>query len=163
MTTTESTTMIVHPGTGEAIDLATATTTDLAGRMEELSELLSDLGAFRRALINELAGRLDAAGRRSATVGEFTIATNAPTEEIVDVATLREALEQLVDERVITRDAIDAVIVTPDPKPPAPRVDKRALNVLRRTDNSQLADAIDQATSRAKTNRTIKIERIPSR
>jgi hypothetical protein len=150
---------VVIPVTGEVLDLSTVTTTDVVDAVERVAGYLDELAAVRQALIDEVARRLDAAGSRSAEVAGVRLETNAPTEEVYDVDRLLEALRPLVAAGVLEETAVRELVVRPIPKIPAPRVDKRRLNVLRRSANPRLIEALDAARSVIPTRRTLKIER----
>lgn len=158
-----TTDLIVHPATGEVIDLNAATTTELAAGIEAIRGLLDDLNDFRRALINELAGRLDKRGARSAVVGDIKLTTNAPTQEHYDPTVLKAALLDLADEDLIEPELVDEVVKTVTKTVTEVKVDKRLVNNLKRSDDDRIKAAVTAATSISHTNRTISIERTPSR
>lgn len=151
---------LVHPTTGEVLDLAGATTTELAAGLVELDELLSELGAFRQAAVDEVARRMDRVNTRTERVGEWELETNAPTTETYAVDVLRERLAPLVEAGTIDQELVDRLVTTPAPKPPEPRVDKRELNKLKRTTDRDVLAAIAAARTINPQRRNLKLRRI---
>lgn len=162
MTTTQeqASSIVVHPATGEALDLPAMATDVLATGLEELGELLSELGAFRQRIVDELAGRMDRVNTRSERVGRFELETNAPTEETYSAPLLRAELTGLVAEGIIDRELLDRVITYPTPKPPEARVDKREVNKLKRSTDQRVLNAIAAARTINPNRRTMKVRRV---
>jgi hypothetical protein len=150
--------LAVIPVTGEVV-AQTATTTELVAALELIDSYVDDLRDVRQTLVDEAARRLDANGVRSAEVGDLKLATNPPAEDRYDVRRLRENLEPLIEAGKLDAALLDALIVTPDPKPVEPRVDRRRLNVLLKSDDRELLAALAGARDRVTTRRTLKIER----
>lgn len=158
-TTTDEpgTALIVHPTTGEALDLKGATTTDLAEAILELGDLYARLGVFKDRITSEIAARMDKMNSRTEGVGRYKIVVNAPTTETYPVPTLRAALQKLIDDDQLEAGVLDKVIVTPEPKAPEPRVDQREINKLKRHPNPRVQAAIAKARDVQPAKRTAKI------
>lgn len=151
---------LVLPLTGEVIDLAEATTTDLAEAVDRLAALDVELRAARQAIADELAGRLDSANSRSERVGDWMLETNPPTSEEYLVDVLRDRLTALVDDGTLDPVVLSRVIVTPAPKPPAARVDKREVNKLKKSTDRRVLAALTAARAIRNNSRTIKVARL---
>ena len=93
---------VIVPNTGELLDLAEVTTTDIAETLGWLSDREAEWRRFRRAASDELAERLDHEGRRSADVDGYRIEVNAPTERKWDEFRLQSVLNRLVDRELIS-------------------------------------------------------------
>jgi hypothetical protein len=159
MTHAATTVAVVEPVTGEALELESMAPTELAERLEALDELRGRLGDYRRALIDEAASRLDAENTRKRIFGDFELETNAPSEETYTPARVRAALAPLVAAGKLTAEALDRILVTPDPAPPAERVDKRELNKLKRSPDGDVLRAIHAARDVRPATRTLKVNR----
>jgi hypothetical protein len=151
----------VHPATGELVNLTAADPADLAIGLEGASDLLDDLYAFRQAIVDELARRADARGRRTVTLGPIDVEVNAPTVDDYSVERLEAELEPLVDAGILDRELVDELIVQP-PRPPAPpaKVDKRRVNALLKSDDRRILGALAAARTRRTQKRTAKITRL---
>jgi hypothetical protein len=150
-------TALIHPATGEAVDLAGAAPAELGRTLDELAVLTDALREFRRDVELELVRRIDATGRRTAELGGYKLETNAPVEETYSVEDVERELRPLVDRGIVPRETLEALVVYPKPKPPEPRVDKRVLNSLKLSDNAELVRALGAARRRTNARRTLKI------
>lgn len=158
--TTTDVATIVDPVTGEAIKLGEYTTDSLALIADRAGGILAELAAFRQRLNDELAARLDAMGTRTADVGEWRLEANAPTSEEYRLDVLRTGLTEAAKAGARLEEGIlDRVIVTPEPKPPEPRIDKRVVNNLKRSDDRRVLAAIAEARTVVNNRRTVKISR----
>ena len=83
------------PTTGELIHL-NADTTELAAARDNIDEAIGSWSTTRSILDEELTNRMDAANRRSAKVGPFTIEVNAPEKVDWDGGSLYRRLQKLV-------------------------------------------------------------------
>lgn len=149
--------LIVQPITGEAIELADWRADRLAGELEDVDDLRYRVNAYRDAIVAELARRADARGARKVRVDGVEYEVNAPTEEAYDPGRLMAALAPLVADGTIDQELVDALVVTPPPKRPAPRVDRRRVNTLKRSTNRRLLAALAAARVVAPARRTVKI------
>ena len=151
---------LIHPFTGELVDLGALTTDAIAAALVGFEAELGRVRGFGDALKSELVARLDRRNTRSADVGGFHLETNAPTETDYRLDVLREELAALaaLDDPPIDREVLDAVIVTPPPSTPAPRVDKREVNKLRRHSDPRVVAAIAKASAVKGVNRTLKVK-----
>lgn len=150
---------LVIPLTGEVIDLDKAATTDLCEARQRLQDLTSDAGRVVAYLGEELARRLDAANKRTATVGEWDLEANAPTTDEYLLDVLTEELCRLVEAKVLESQVVGEVIVTPPPAKPSPRVDKRELNKLKRHPDPRVRQAIGKARVRKTNRRSVRMTR----
>jgi hypothetical protein len=96
--------MIVHPRTGELLDLKTVQTDALLEARDLLSDHERQTREVRRSVDDELIRRADHEGRRSITFSEFTVEVTAPTEKQWDMRALRETLATLVERDLISDD-----------------------------------------------------------
>lgn len=103
-------TYAVNPLTGEAVELATATTDVLAAHRDAIRDARDALNAWAAQLDTELTARLDHEAKRSAMVGGYVIKATAPTVRETDEMALRAALEELRDEGVISAAAVDNAV-----------------------------------------------------
>lgn len=152
--------LVVLPGTGEVIDLKATTTTGLADGFELIRGLELELSDAKRAVVNEVARRLDLENSRTVDLfaGEvhYTLKTNAPSVEEYPLDRLREVLEVAVANELISADVVDRIITTPEPVEPAPRVDKRELNKLIK--RPELERLVARVRIRKPQNRTLSVE-----
>lgn len=156
----EAKALAVRPDTGEVVDLASATTTELADIVREASAHMDKVADFRREVIAEATARMDLENSRTVHLDAgdriYTLVTNAPEEESYPLPKLRAALAEAVEKGLISQAAMDKVIFTPDPKPPEPKVAKAELNkLLRRGD---VARIIAPVRVRNPQNRTLKVD-----
>lgn len=160
MSSTTSKAIIIHPVSGEVLELETATTTDVAEALARLGDLYNDLAAFKTRLVDEIAGRMDKANARTETVGNYKIEVNAPRTEAYPVPTMRQALQELVDAGALEASVLDRVITTPEPKEPEPRVELREVNKLKRHGDPRVQAAIARVRDVQPARRTAKITRL---
>lgn len=149
---------VMHPASGELVDLD-APTTDLAAGLEALDDLIDGLGDFRQVVVEEVTRRMDAYNSRTEHVGQYVLETNAPVTETYPLRQLRKALEGLVEANVLEAGVIDRVIKQPPPQPQDPKVDKRELNKLKGHGNPRVAAALGAVRERHPQRRTLKIKR----
>lgn len=154
---TENTPAVVHPVTGELVDVRTATPAALADALEDYGTMRDRLEDFREAIVAEVARRADARGKRTVELAGVTFEVNAPTEEAYDVGRLRAELEPLVADGTIDEELLDELIVTPPPKPQPVRVDRRRVAALKRSTEPRLLAAIARARTVVGTRRTAKV------
>ena len=101
---------VVVPGTGELVDLKAMPTDEIAGMVNRVSEAQGEIARFKRAASDELASRLDHEGRRSATVGDYHVSVNAPSEKQWDVHKLKTTLAAFVHQGLISEVKAEACI-----------------------------------------------------
>jgi hypothetical protein len=94
--------VIPHPGTGEALDVKRQPTDLLSHFHDMLAERERDLRTHRRAVDDELVERMDHEGVRTFHGSDFTIEVSKPTERQWDIELLRETLDRLVRDGIIS-------------------------------------------------------------
>lgn len=149
--------VIVHPITGEVIDLAASPTDQIAAAFEDIGVLVQQVIDVRQALADELARRLDTVNTRNEQVGDWLIEVNAGTEEVYAVAPMRAALEPLVTAGVLDAEVLRRVITYPAPKAPDARVDKREVNKLKRHPDPSVQAALAQARTISPVKRKVQV------
>jgi|tagenome__1003787_1003787.scaffolds.fasta_scaffold20860149_2 hypothetical protein len=151
---------IVHPATGEVLDLAEATTTDLADWRIGLIDLRRALDSLASDLDQEIANRLDYEGKRSARIGAFDIAVDAPTVVAFDVYQLGIELEALVQDGRISRAVAERAIKTEVKRSAV----MRECNALLRHADSEVRGAIERVrTENERQRRYVKVARRTTR
>lgn len=146
----------VNPLTGEVVGLAQSTQ-DLAKVLARFDADLLEAAAFRRALVDELVGRLDRANKRKARIDDVELETNAPTEVDYRVDVLADGLKDLVEAGKIEPEVAGEVIKTPAPKVPEPKVYKAEVNKLVARGDQAITAVIVKARVVKNVNRTLKV------
>lgn len=152
--------LVHHPATGEVLDLADATTTELAAAAGRALADVDEILAFRQKIVDEVAGRMDRENTRTAVVGNLKLTTNAPTTETYPVPLVRAALVELStgDDAPLEPGVVDRVIDHPPPKPQDPVVRKAELNKLKAHPDPRVPMALLRAMTRNPQRRTLKVE-----
>lgn len=148
---------LVHPASGEVLELKGAASADLAKAVDELAELNDRLALFGRAVVAELVERADRDVTRKLTAGPYIVEVNAPTDELYDLGVLREELDGLVKANLITQEAADRCIRVGAPKVPPPAADKRELNKLKRHPSDDVKRAVGKARRVVPTRRNARV------
>jgi len=102
--------LIVHPGTGEVLDLATAPTDQIADWRLELVEAKRSLDSLAEDLDLELGRRIDLEAVRTVHIAGYDLTIDAPTFAEYDLPRLGIALEALVEDGRISRAAAERAI-----------------------------------------------------
>lgn len=160
--TTPAEGVIVHPATSETINPRELNGNDLAQLLEDVRTMSAMVYEFRDALVAEVCRRADMTGQRTIELHGCKFEVNAPTEDVYEPEHVRAQLEPLVESGVIDQSMIDHLIVRPEPKPPAERVDKRRLNAILKTDDRELLHALSLARVRVVNRRTAKLIERPT-
>lgn len=148
----------LDPRNGELVDLTALELGGLAELLEDVEHFIGLAGAFRRAVVDEGARRLDRLNARKERVGNVELETNAPTVVEYREDVLRASLEELVEAGDLEAPALARIFPTPKPPPPPkPKLDKRELNKLKA--NPAVAGVIAAASVRSPTTRTLKVRR----
>ena len=106
--------MIPHPVTGEALDLANASTEDIAGMLAGLAEMRTRLSDFEDQAGAEILRRLDAEARWTLHLGNgLTVKAPSPDAgtEKYPADVLHDSLAALIGEDTITEDAASRALV----------------------------------------------------
>jgi hypothetical protein len=94
---------LIVPGTGEVVDLQTASEVQLAEVFDAVHDAEQQIRGQKRELVEEIARRLDRDGRRSLRIApDLKLEVNGPTEREWDLTELRGTLAELVAEGTIT-------------------------------------------------------------
>lgn len=93
---------VVHPETGELVDLKTTPTDTLADLHESFAAHERDLISYRRTVDDEIVERMDHEGVRTFKGDDFTIEVTKPTERAWNVDLLKETLDRLVSDGIIS-------------------------------------------------------------
>lgn len=93
---------IVHPQTGELLDIRNEPTNVLADLHESFMAHERDLRSYRRAVDDELVERMDHEGVRTFKGDGFTIEVGKPTEREWNMDLLLETLDRLVSDGIIS-------------------------------------------------------------
>jgi hypothetical protein len=93
---------VVHPQTGEILDVKTEPTNVLADLHESFMAHERDLRSYRRTVDDELVERMDHEGLRTFHGDGFTIEVGKPTEREWNIDLLLETLDRLVSDGIIS-------------------------------------------------------------
>jgi len=102
--------LIVSPRTGEALTLYSPTV-DLAGLLADLKDYENGLKDTKRAISDELLRRLDANASWTEHLPGLKLSAPSPAPVVAyDAPALRDALLDLVDESLLTVEAVDRAV-----------------------------------------------------
>ena len=152
---------VVHPATGELLDLAGQPTDQLVELVEGARDYQAQVADFRAVVEEVICDRMDRELSRTAQVGGHRLTVNAPTRDDWDLDMLHEVLAELVERGVITGEAALAVIEQPPPKPVPERVVRVALNKLLKHPDGEVVEMLRECATQVPQRRTLKIERLP--
>lgn len=138
MTEVTQTRNAMQPGTGEIVDLAQQTTTDLAVMRDEVREMRSVISEWAHALDDEITSRLDFEGTRSAAVGAWKVTTTAPTVWETDEKALRDALLTLALGGVLSMSAVDKAVEVTE----VLKAHRRGLNALHKHADERVREVV---------------------
>lgn len=93
---------VVHPSTGEVVDLAAAATTDVADLLFSLRTRKAEIVEWEKAAKAEVVKRLAASGRKQATVGSWFMEAKAGRSREWDPDDLEATLHDLVTDGVVS-------------------------------------------------------------
>lgn len=153
MTSTEL--VVVNPATGNALDLADTATDLLAAERREVVDIKRALDQFAAALDEQLTHRLDRMGTRSATVGQWTIETKAPTVTEYPADVLRSALEDLIDADILDDAILNEVLV---PQPVTYKLNRTRLNNLLKHPDERVRDALAACAVETEQRRSVQVK-----
>lgn len=151
---------VVHPATGELLDLAGQPTDQLVELVTGAREYAAQVAEFRAQVEQVICDRMDRELSRTAIVGGHRLTVNAPTSDDWDLDRLDQVLAELVERGVITADAALAVIDQPPPKPQPERVVRAALNKLLKHPDPEVVAMLRECARAVPQRRTLKIERL---
>lgn len=139
---------VVHPLTGETLDLQTAPDENLARFLADVRDYESRLKEAKAIVSREALRRMDAGASWTLRAGDYTLkgSSPAPSEEWDEIALLSD-LHQLVDEGVITEDAAGAAVETVITY----KVRKAGINALRKLPGvAQIVDRHSQPVEKTR-------------
>lgn len=128
---------LVHPQTGEIIDLHSAASDQIAQWIESVREWEANAREAKQLAAAELHDRMDRSASWTLHAGEYTIVGESPNRVEYEVGTLRGVLGHLVEDGLITAEAADAAVKAEVTYKPA----KRGINALMKLGGA-VADAI---------------------
>lgn len=131
---------LIHPDTGELVNLEAADDVALADYLEAMAKWLESAHDATEAVEAELLRRMDAGLRWTLDTPHGRLEAPSPGTVEYDPAGLRDLLRQLVDAGRITPEAAAACWTTP--KPPEPRPAKRGVAALAKLPG--VADALER-------------------
>lgn len=151
--TTAGMDLIVHPLTGEQIDLS-ASDDQLAEWIDQASELERLLRNVKTAIGDELIGRMDRQAHWTLRTGRFKVTAPSPKPKVDwDVDQLQATLADFRDQGVIDEDAIDRAM-----KVKVTRVPQQAgLNALMKL-GTELEERIRACAAEVPAVRRVKVE-----
>jgi hypothetical protein len=146
---------LVHPLTGQALDLDNATYEDLGRMLAEIDEQKLLLQELRNLVGGEVLSRQDLEVQWTTHAGDYKLtgASKQPVEEF-DGLELRNALLELADAGVISQEAVDRAVetvITYKPK-------KAGIAALRKL-GGDVKDLIDDRAIEVPRRRYVKVER----
>jgi hypothetical protein len=97
------------PVTGECIDLA-GPDQDLAGALDRIRQLETELRSVKRAVSDELLARMDQAASWTIHAGDLTLTGQSPDRTEYDGARLAQTVDTLVAGGHITSEAAHAAV-----------------------------------------------------
>lgn len=102
---------VMDPQTGEALVLADAPTDSLAGFLDHVREIETNLREQKKAVTAEIIDRMDREAKWTGEVGDYVIKGDGPTRPTeYDAEALHAALLEYVDAGAITDAALEAAI-----------------------------------------------------
>jgi hypothetical protein len=104
--------VLAHPATGEVIQLATAPDEVLAKVLDESKLLDGRMREFNRLVQDELLARMDAVAKWTIHGEGYTLAGSSPSTSEYDVGRLRQTLDRLCAEGLLSKAAATAAIKT---------------------------------------------------
>lgn len=156
---------VLHPTTGQVINLDDLDLAGVAEHVAELDDLVLELLDLREQFTREGSRLLDRLNERTHKgIPGFKLTTNAPQTESYDVDKTREALQALVDADVLDAAVLETVIETAEPYTvtPDPKLRKAEINKLKKHPNPAVAKALGAVRVLEPQKRTFKVERLPS-
>lgn len=103
--------IVVHPATGEVLDLQRADLEQLGRWLLEARELDEQMRSEKRRVVAELLSRMDREARYTLRAADLELKGDGPEAPIeYDVLPLRQALAEFVEAEVITQEALDRAI-----------------------------------------------------
>jgi hypothetical protein len=145
---------VVSPASGEVLTLA-APTGDLAGWLADVREWESNLREAKRIVQAEILARLDKQASWTTHEAGLKISGDSPAPtEIWDGAELRTALLELVDEDLLSIEAVDAAVQTVVTYKPA----KAGISKLRKL-GGRVADVVDSLCQTVERERRVTVSR----
>jgi hypothetical protein len=145
---------LVHPLTGEAIDLAHAPDEEIARFLDGLKEHKAQIQEAQHIVTAEVLRRMDLDARYTRRAGPYVFNSSSPEPTVeYDALPLREDLLELVDQRQLTIDAVDRTV-----EPVVTyKVKKSGINALRKI--PAVREIIDRHGHQVEKNRYVSVTR----
>lgn len=115
---------VVIPLTGEAVELASAGTDDLADAIDRIRDLESQLRSAKRQLADEAVARMDAACQWTLAGEDWKLSAPSPGRVEWDAHRLAAVLARMVVDGQVPREAAEQAVVV------EPKVKVAGLNAL---------------------------------
>ena len=146
---------VIHPVTGEFLQLDTLHVDRLANLLADIKDLESRLREMKSLASREVLRRQDREAKWTTPAGGYVLKGSSPTPtEEWDELALREDLYQLVDNGVITEEAADAAVETVVTY----KVRKAGINALRKLGGA-VAETVDKHCREVEKTRYISVSR----
>jgi hypothetical protein len=107
---TDSTALIVHPATGEALSIPDEPTDRLGLELDGVKDLESRLREYKREIWREVLRRMDHEGLWSVKAGDLKLTGASPGQVDYDARRLAQALHPFVKHELISQAAYDAAV-----------------------------------------------------
>lgn len=154
VTVHEESVTLMHPQTGEILELATAENAQIAQWIDSVREWESNARQAKQIAAAELHKRMDQAACWTLRDGEYEIRGESPERIDYDSEALLERLTELVESEAIAPEAADAALKREVSYKPA----KRGINALLKL-GGKVADAIKACEQPVERPRRITVKR----
>lgn len=147
--------LVIIPLTGEAVDLAAATTDDLADAIDRVRDLESQLRAAKRMLADEAIARMDNDELKWTIAGrDWQISAPSPGRVEWDAEAVAAVLARLVVNGDLPREAAERAVVA------VPKVKVAGLNALLK--KPEIARELEGCAKPSEAPRNVSIKRLGS-
>lgn len=136
----ESKVSLVHPQTGELLDLNSAEADEIARWIESVREWEANARAAKQLASEELLRRMDQAASWTLRAGDYELKGESPNRVEYAIEDLRGTLTNLVASGAITEEAAEAAVKVETTYKPA----KRGINALLKL-GGDVAEAVSAA------------------
>lgn len=149
--------VVVHPLTGELVDIANAPDDELAQFLEGIDEAKARVQDAKSVVSQEVMRRMDRMNVRNMRAGVYGVTVNRPPEAATgyDGAGLLDDLLRLVDEDVLAIEAVNAAVQTEV----SYKVDRHAVNRLKKL-GGVVAEAVQRHVFEVNKPRYVTVKRV---